>query len=152
MPLDFAGPEQITLILNSLRRRFAYVLVDLPADWTNWSLSIAASADRILMVTDSSIASLRQGRRKIDLLESVGVNRAAIKLIANRTERRLFRTIGTDDIAEALKADVVATLGEEAGTLRAAQDQGVLLGDTSGRNAYVRSIDEIARRLSAGEL
>lgn len=152
MPLDFAGPEQINLVLTSLRQKFAYVLVDMPADWTNWSLSIAASATRVLMVTDSSIASLRQGRRKIDLLESVGVDRNAVKLIANRTERRLFRTVGTEDIAEALRAEVIATLGEEQGNLRAAQDQGVLLSDTSGRNAYIRTIDDIARRLVAGEL
>jgi pilus assembly protein CpaE len=152
MPLDFAGPELINKVLTALRQQFAFVLVDLPADWTNWSLSIAANANLVLMVTDSTIASLRQGRRKIDLLESVGVKREAIKLIANRTERRLFRTVGTADISEALRAEVIATLGDEAGALRAAQDQGVLLSDTSGRNAFVRTIDDIARRLLAGEL
>ena len=152
MPLDFADQEQIDRVLLSLRRKFGFVLVDLPADWTNWSLAIAANAERVLMVTDSSIASLRQGRRKIDLLESVGVNRGAIKLIANRTERRMFRTVGTSDIADALQADVVATLSDENASLRAAQDQGVLLSDMGGRNAYVRGIEGLARRLVAGEL
>ena len=152
MPLDFADQEQIDAVLVSLRHKFAFVLVDLPAAWTNWSLAIAASAERVLMVTDSSIASLRQGRRRIDLLESVGVNRSKIKLIANRTERRLFRNIGTTDISDALQADVVAALGDENGSLRAAQDQGVLLSDVGGKNAYTRAIDELARRLIAGEI
>lgn len=152
MPLDLVGVEQINTVLTSLRRRFSYVLVDLPADWTNWSLSIAAAAKVVLMVTDSSIAGLRQGRRKIDLLESVGVERTAVKMIANRTERRLFRTVGTEDIAEALRAEVVATLGDEGGNLRAAQDQGALLTDTVGKSAFTRSIDALARRLAAGEL
>lgn len=152
MPLDLVGVDQINTVLASLRHRFAYVLVDLPADWTNWSLSIAASAEAVLMVTDSSIAGLRQGRRKIDLLESVGVERTAVKLIANRTERRLFRNVGTEDIAEALRAEVVATLGDEGGNLRAAQDQGALLTDTVGKNGYTKSIDALARQLVAGEL
>ncbi|MFM5948348.1 MAG: CpaE family protein, partial [Novosphingobium sp.] len=152
LPLDFAEQSQINAVLTSLRQRFDIVLVDLPADWTNWSLGIAMAAERILMTTDSSIASLRQGRRKIDLLESVGAERKAIKLIANRTERRLFRTIGTDDIADALRAEVIASLSDEGGALRAAQDQGVLLTDSVGRNAYVRAIADIARRLTAGEI
>ena len=63
----------------------------------------------------------------------------------------MFRTVGTSDIADALQADVVATLGDENGALRAAQDQGVLLSDMGGRNAYVRAIEDLARRLIAGE-
>ena len=152
VPLDFAEQAQVNAILTLLRQRFDLVLVDLPADWTNWSLAIAVAAERVLMVIDSSIASLRQGRRRIDLLESIGADRTAIKLIANRTERRLFRTIGTDDIADALRAEVVASLSDEGGALRAAQDQGVLLSDSVGRNAYVRTINDIARRLSSGEI
>jgi pilus assembly protein CpaE len=152
VPLDFADQAQVNAILTLLRQRFDLVLVDLPADWTNWSLAIAAAAERVLMVIDSSIASLRQGRRRIDLLESVGANRTAVKLIANRTERRLFRTIGTDDIADALHAEVVASLSDEGGALRAAQDQGVLLSDSVGRNSYVRTINDIARRLASGEI
>jgi pilus assembly protein CpaE len=152
VPLDFAEQGQINAVLSSLRQRFDIVLVDLPANWTNWSLSIALTAKALLLVTDSSIASLRQGRRKIDLLESIGVDRKSIKLIANRTERRLFRTIGTEDISDALRADVIASLSDEGGALRAAQDQGLLLSDSVGRNAYTRAIADIARRISAEEI
>lgn len=152
MPLDMVSPAQVTGVLNALRRKFSMVLVDLPADWTNWSLSIAAEAQAVLLVSDSSIASLRQARRRIDLLESVGVEREKIKLIANRMERRLFRTIGTDEIAQALNVPVVAVLDDEGGALRTAQDQGLLLSDTVGKNRYVRAIDDIARRIVAGAL
>lgn len=152
MPLDLVSAEQINGVIGALRRRFAMVLIDLPADWTNWSLSLALNATGVFMVTDSSIGGLRQGRRRIDLLESVGVNRGSVKLIANRIERRLFRTVGTEDIGDALKADVVATLGDEDGALRAAQDQGVLLHDMGGKTSYVKAIDELARRIVAGEI
>ncbi len=152
MPLDMVSPAQISGVLNALRRKFGTVLVDLPADWTNWSLSIAAESHAVLLVSDSSIASLRQARRRIDLLESVGVERDKIKLIANRLERRLFRTVGADDIAQALNAAVVAVLDDEGAALRAAQDQGLLLSDTVGKNRYVRTIDDVAGRIAAGVL
>ncbi len=152
MPLDLVSAAQINEVIGALRRKFGLVLVDLPASWTNWSLTIASAAQAVLLVSDSSIASLRQARRRIDLLESVGVERNRIKLVANRLERKLFRTIGADEIAQALHADVVAVLDDEGAALRAAQDQGVLLNDTVGKNRYVRAIGELARRMIAQEL
>jgi pilus assembly protein CpaE len=152
MPLDSVSDDQIEAIVTSLRRRFGIVLIDLPANWSNWSLSLSASAERILVVADSSIASLKQARRRIDLLESIGVNRDSIGVIANRVERRLFRAVGTDDIAQALRAKVIATLGDEGAELRAAQDQGALLSETAGRNAYVKSIAGLAAHLTSGDI
>jgi pilus assembly protein CpaE len=151
MPLDAVSDDQIEAIVTSLRRRFGIVLIDLPANWSNWSLSLSAAAERVLVVADSSISSLKQARRRIDLLESIGVNRDSIGVIANRVERRLFRAVGTDDIAQALRAKVIATLGDEGESLRAAQDQGALLSETVGRNAYVKSIAGLAAHLTGGD-
>jgi pilus assembly protein CpaE len=147
-PLDVAKPEQLTGIVTLLRKRFAHVLIDLPANWTNWSLAIAADAGKILLVTDISIAGLRQARRRIDLLASVGVDPDSIKIVANRMERRFFKTIGVDDIAQALRCEVVATLSDEGSAMRSAQDQGVLLGDLAGKNGFSKGIKGLAHLLS----
>jgi pilus assembly protein CpaE len=147
-PLDVAKPEQFSAIVALLRKRFAHVLVDLPANWTNWSLAIAAEAGQILMVTDISIAGLRQAKRRIDLLASVGVDPDSIKIVANRMERRFFKTIGVDDIFQALRCDVIATLSDEGSAMRSAQDQGALLSDVAGKNGFSKSIKGLARILS----
>lgn len=147
LPLDIVDSDQVERIISVLRRKFDIVLVDLPAAWTNWSLSLATSASGILLVVDSSISSLKQARRRVDLLESIGIDREAIQIIANRTERRLFRTVGTDDIAHALRAEVIASLSDEGPALRAAQDQGALLQETAGRNAYVKAMAGLAAHL-----
>jgi pilus assembly protein CpaE len=150
LPLDIVDSDHIDLIVTALRRKFDIVLLDLPAAWTNWSLSLATGATGILVVADSSISSLKQARRRIDLFESIGVSRDVIKVVANRTERRLFRTVGTEDIAHALRAEVIATLSDEGAALRAAQDQGALLQETVGRNAFVKSIEALADHLLEG--
>jgi pilus assembly protein CpaE len=147
-PLDVAKPEQFSAIVALLRKRFAHVLIDLPANWTNWSLAIAADAGKILLVTDISIAGLRQAKRRIDLLASVGVDPESIKIVANRMERRFFKTIGVDDIYQALRCDVMATLSDEGSAMRSAQDQGVLLGDVAGKNGFSKGIKGLARVLS----
>ncbi len=146
-PLDVAKPEQFSAIVALLRKRFAHVLVDLPANWTNWSLATAAEAGQILLVTDISIAGLRQAKRRIDLLASVGVDPDSVKIVANRMERRFFKTIGVDDIFQALRCEVVATLSDEGSAMRSAQDQGVLLGEVAGKNGFSKSIKGLARML-----
>lgn len=146
-PLDMAKPEQLTGIVTLLRKRYAHVLIDLPANWSNWSLAIAAEAGEILLVTDISIAGLRQAKRRIDLLASVGVDPDTIKVVANRMERRFFKTIGVDDIFQALRCEVVAALSDEGSMMRSAQDQGVLLGDVAGKNGFSKGIMGLARML-----
>jgi pilus assembly protein CpaE len=147
LPLDVVESEHIELIVTALRRKFDIVLVDLPSAWTNWSLSLATQANSILMLTDSSISSLRQARRRIDLFESLGIKRENVKVIANRVERRLFRTVGTEEIAHALRAEVVGSLNDEGGALRAAQDQGALLQEATGRTGYGKGVSAIAAQL-----
>lgn len=148
-PLDLVRPELISAVVALLRKRFDFVLIDLPANWSNWSLATAAEAGEILMVTDLAIGALRQAKRRIDLLASVGVETGQIKIIANRMERRFFKTIGVDDIHQALRCEVVAALSDEGSAMRAAQDQGVLLGDVGGKGSFTKGIQALAELIAA---
>lgn len=148
-PLDLVRPEQLSAIIMLLRKRFDHVLIDLPANWSNWSLAIAAEAGEILMVTDTTIGGLRQAKRRVELLASVGVDPDRVKIVANRMEKRFFKTIGTDDIHQALRCEVVAAINDEGSALRAAQDQGVLMGDLAGKGAFAKGIQALAELVAA---
>jgi pilus assembly protein CpaE len=148
-PLDTVDVEQLLRVLSFVRRQFGYVLVDLPADWTDWSLSTVVASTDVLLVTDLSIASLRQARRRLDLLRSVGLGKHQLKVIANRMERRLFKTIGVDEVTEALDCEVIATLSADPATLREAQDQGLLVTDVAHRNKFASEIRALAGLLAS---
>ncbi len=148
-PLDTVDVDQLLRVLTLARRHFGHVLVDLPAVWTNWSLSTVVASNEVLLVTDLSIASLRQARRRLDLLRSVGLGRQQLKVVANRMERRLFKTIGVDEVGNALDCEVIATLSSEGATLRSAQDQGVLISDIAGKSRFANEIRDLAGLLTA---
>lgn len=149
-PLDAVGQDQLGKVIALLRKTFAHVIVDLPADWTNWALSLAADSAAILLVTDISISGLRQARRRLDLLSSVGIDAAAIKVVANRMERRFFKTIGVDDVAQALHCEVAAALDDEGAAMRSAQDQGLLIWDAAGKSRFGQEVRALARSLCSG--
>lgn len=146
-PLDIVDMHQLLKLLELVRRNFDIVLVDLPANWTNWALSVAMESSQLLLVTDLSISSLRQARRRLQLFETIGLDRSRPKIVINRVEKRLFKAIGVDDARDALGCEVIASLTLEGGMLRSAQDQGVLVSDLSARCRFMNDVQSLATAL-----
>lgn len=148
-PLDLVNADQVMKVLDLARHQFGCVLLDLPADWTNWGLSALATSNRVVIVTGLSIASLRQAKRHIELFKSVGIETDRIKVVVNRVERRLFRTIGVDEVRDALGCEVVAMLTDEGAALSAAQDEGLLITEVNLRSKFGKDVQALARDLLA---
>ena len=62
MPLESLTSDQLLDIVEIAAREFGTVLVDLPTNWTNWSLSLLARSDLILLVTQMSIPGPQPGK------------------------------------------------------------------------------------------
>ena len=147
LPIESVDFDELVRILAIARRRYDVVLLDLPASLTNWSLSTIYSVDQTIMVGTLSIPSLRHAKRQIDFLTSMGIDRSSIQVVLNRVEKRLFKTISTEDAAEALKHPILATIGDEANLLRNAQDQGVLVDEIQKRSKFAKEIGVLAELL-----
>ena len=143
-PLEQVDIDQLLRAIVIARQQFDYVLVDLPANWTNWSLSVALACSRILFLTDARFASLRQTKRRIDLLQSMDVPRERIGVVVNRVEKKLFQSVGTEQIAETLRSDVVATLAADAATLESAHDQATTARNINQRSRFARDVETLA--------
>lgn len=146
-PLDTVDVDQLMRILRLVRSRYRHVLIDLPAAWTNWALSVALAASEVLVITDFSISSLRQAKRRLDLLASVGVADDRIKVLVNRVERRLFRTIGVGEVRDVLGREVAASLAMEGAPLRSAQDQGLLISSVVNKSKFASDLGSLADAL-----
>jgi pilus assembly protein CpaE len=123
-------------------------VVDLPANWTNWTLALVAEADIVLLVVTLNIASLRQGKRQIQLLRSQGIDPARIHVLVNRIEQRLFKTIGPEDAAKALGHPVSLSIHNDYPLVNGANNQGVLLADLGKRSKVARDYAKIAETVT----
>ena len=146
-PLDKLDLDQLLRILRLLRTSYDYVLIDMPPASTDWSLSLILAASHVYILTDTSLSSLRHAKRRLQLLSSVGLPKSDVSILVNRTERRLFRSIGTDEISDALDCPVDASLAAEGWEIRAAQDQGLLLFETQGRSRFATDVRALADRI-----
>lgn len=146
-PLDNVNQDRLLELLRLVRATFDTVLVDLPTDWSNWSLSLALAADQLVLVTELSVAGLRQTRRRLDLFASLGVRADHIRVVANRAEHGLFKAIDLKDAAEALGCEVSATLANEDGDMAEAQNEGRLLTDLHRHSRFAGDIERLAKLL-----
>ena len=155
VPVESVDFEQLMRVINIVRRQYDLVLVDLPASFTNWSLSTVYAADISLMVGTLTIPSLRHAKRQLDFLVSMGIPKDTVHVILNHVEKRLFKAISASDAADALKHPVLATVSEDAAVLQAAQDQGQLVYAVQRRSKFSKDIMQlselVAQRIAEAE-
>lgn len=146
-PLEAVDVDQLMRVLDLARRQYDHVVLDLPGNWANWTLSAIDKADLILLVVDLSIGSLRQARRRITLFEETGINPSRIRIVVNRVEKRMFRTISVQDAADALHYPVFASVHSDYAVVQSAQDQGVLVDSVARKNKVATDIAALAEQL-----
>ena len=149
-PLENIDVDRLLHMLTVARREYGSVLVDLPANWTNWTLSTALASTDIVLVTDLTIAGLRQAKRRVELFDTVGLARERLRIVVNRVEKRLFRAIGVEEVRRTLGHPVYATLAADPTVLSTAQDQGLLAWEANRRSRFAADIADLAERLAQG--
>lgn len=139
MPLDALDSDQLMHVIAEAKSEFGTVFVDLPANWTNWSLSLLAGADLVLMVTQLSIPSLHRARRQLDLvLQHLGG--VPIQLVVNRFEKKLFSKLGPGDVAKVLGREPDYLIANDYEAVSEAIDRGVPVGEIRRKGAVTRDL------------
>ena len=148
LPLESVTSEQVIEVINVAEREFGTVLVDLPSNWTNWSLSLLAKSDLVLLVTELSVPALHRARRQLDLIHAQELE-VDVRVVVNRHEKALFKTIKPADVRHALGCDVTYTIANDPAVMRAAVDRGVAISEIKRKSAVGKDIDLLDAGIAA---
>jgi pilus assembly protein CpaE len=149
MPLDAVSSEQLIEIVEIAKREFGTVFVDLPASWTNWSLSLLAQSDLVLLITELSISGLYRARRQLDLLREQDLASVDLRIVVNRFEKGLLKTVKQSDVQSALGRAVSYTIANEPGVMQPAIERGVPISEIKRKSAVGRDIDMLDGGIAA---
>ena len=94
-PLSFSTPA-VELLLDHLRRDFEYIVMDLPRFGALTQMSVLAPPSSVILVTDPSLAGMRDTTRLVNLFKQNGC-KADVGVTLNR--------VGANKNAELSKAD-----------------------------------------------
>lgn len=149
LPIESIPVEQLMRVVELARREFKTVFVDLPTNWTNWSLSMVAQSDLILLVTDLTVAGLHRAKRQLDLLESQGLGNLDIRIVVNRYEKALARTIRPADVHDALRREIGFTVINDQALMRSAIEQGVPIAELKRKSTLGADIEKLNTGVAA---
>ena len=149
-PIEDVQVDELLRMLRLARSAFDHVLLELPGAWTNWSLSAACACDRIILIIDESVTSIRHAKRCLELFEVADIPSDAISIVVNRQNKKLFQAIKPKDIEQTLHREVIGTLPLDKGDLAKAADRNTLIWEENSRSAFGKQIYELAAVI-AGE-
>lgn len=149
MPLEAVNGDEICDLIDLAAHEYDTLFVDLPGNWTNWSLSVVARSDLVLLVTELSIASLRQARRVLDLIEHQDLGDVKVQVVMNRFEKKMFGALTMRDAATALRRDIGCAIANDFKLVSAALDQGVLISELKAKNRVTRDIEAMIAGMDA---
>ncbi|MFL6752869.1 MAG: CpaE family protein [Sphingomicrobium sp.] len=149
MPLEGVSSEHLLEIVDLATHEFGTVFVDLPTNWTNWSLSLVARSDLILLVTELTVAGLNRAKRQLRLLESQDLGGLDVRVIVNRFDKAQNRTIRPSDVRDALGRDIAYTVANDFPLMRSAIDRGVPISDIKRKSAIGKDLDVLDAGVAA---
>ena len=145
------SPEQMIQVCDELRKEFDFVVIDSPAGIEQGFQNALAPANKVLVVTNPEVSSVRDADRVIGLVESKEKGPAEIiinRLVAARVKRQ--EMLSMQDIIDVLSTDIIGIVPEDEAIL-SSSNRGtpvVFNGTSPAAKAYT----DIARRLTGEKI
>jgi len=131
---------QMTTLIEELRRRFDYVLIDCPAGIEKGFKNAVAGAQHAIIVCTPEVSAVRDADRVVGLLP----NDWRPDLIVNRVRPQLVKKgkmLSVDDVNDILRLPLLGVIAEEPGVIVATnKGEPLALDPASGIGAAYRAI------------
>lgn len=145
-PLDSLKAHQVAELIAILRRRFDYVVLDLPGNLVEWLDGVLETADQMLLVTDSSVPSIRQSRRLIDFFTETNLA-LKIDMVINNEAKPLFARRHHTEASKVLDRRFRFWIPYDPRAAREATDRGAPLSAVARRSRMTRGIARLGQAI-----
>ncbi|MGB3535154.1 MAG: septum site-determining protein MinD [Microcoleaceae cyanobacterium] len=144
---DAINPEQMKQLVEMLKEKSDYVLIDCPAGIEQGFQNAIAPAQEAIIVTTPEISAVRDADRVIGLLEANGVQQ--IRLLVNRIRPQMVQAnemMSVQDVEEILAIPLLGVVPDHADVIVSTnKGEPLVLSETS--SDATKAFINIARRL-----
>lgn len=138
--------EQMTKLVQDLKREFDYVMIDCPAGIEQGFENAVAGADRALVVVNPEVTSVRDSDRVIGKLDSKGLDMH--QLVINRINYDMTKNgemLDINDILDSLAIELVGVVPDDRSiTISTNKGEPIVLDNTAVSG---QAFKNIARRI-----
>ena len=120
-------------LLDLVSSRFRNIVIDMPRAWTPWSDSVVRGANKVFIVTEMTVAGLRQASRTAEMLEQKCGIATTGSIIVNKCPW-FSEGIKKSHVRQSLGERLALILPDCRRLTREAQNRGVLLSEVKRSN------------------
>ena len=110
-------------LMVTLRPLYDFIIIDTTSSLNDIALTLLDESDRIVLITQQNLPSLKNASRFFDLAQSLEYQTQKVWLVVNQATNK--QGISVKDIGEALKRPIFMAIPEDSLTVSMAIDQGV---------------------------
>lgn len=145
------SPDGVGSMLKVLSGMFPYVVVDLPRMFSFLSAAAVHEADRILIVTQLGVPSIRNATRLYECLEQMGAREDTIDIVLNRCNAN-FERISPKEVESHFGRPIFAMVPNDYRQVQNAIDLGHPIVADAPASAARLAIREMARKIAADQV
>lgn len=137
-------PAMVTRLLDLVSAYFDTVVIDMPRTWFSWTDSVLLGSDKLFIVSEATVPSLRQAQRLIEAIDERFGGDVRPQVIVNRFDRRRFSSgLQLGDIENVLSGRLAGTVCNNYQLVREAVDRGVPIGDIEPNNNITQDLRKV---------
>lgn len=143
--LDTLNGQMIKSILQVLRKFFDHIVIDCASNFSDVMLACLDESDHIVMITESSLSSLRATNKALQVARRLGYNDETIKLIVNRHQNNSDEYV--DQVIDAFKIAQVFYVENDFLLFNESLKNAILINDFSRDSHVNEQLNAIAKAL-----
>ena len=153
---DMVTEETIKQLLSALKESFDFIIVDTTSYLSEKTLAVLDMSDRIVLIAQQNLSSLKNVSRFFDLAESLEYETQKVWLVVNRAKSKQGKGISVHDVGKALKRPIYGTVPDDEITVNDASNQGVpmVMGEHKKKPislSMIKVAEQIAKELMDGK-
>lgn len=133
--------EDVVKMLNILRKKFKYIIIDNSSAITGKTKYILDLSDMILLITEANLPTLNNCKRCLDFFEHIGLQKKT-QIVLNRYSS--LDECQKQDVADILQKDIFAVIPNDWQTSSSAINKGITIGETNPFSDVYYSFGELA--------
>jgi pilus assembly protein CpaE len=142
---EYVTAADVRVILQALRKRFDYIIVDTAPIANDIFFAVLETADERLMVSTLNLAVLKNNRLLMDLLEELDYDLDSVKHVLNRVNSK--NGLKVRDVKRVLKSDVYCELDNDFKFVESAANEGTIFVDKNPQHRLSKQIQALTAKL-----
>ncbi|MDA4847941.1 AAA family ATPase [Hoeflea poritis] len=144
---DFSG-STFEPVLEIVQRTAPVAVLDVPHMWTNWTKSVLAEVDDVVVVATPDLPNLRNTKNLIDTLGKLRPNDRTPRLVLNQVGVPKRPEISVADFCEPLEIDATAIIPFDAQLFGTASNSGQMIAETDAKAPIAETFSQLAHVLT----